>query len=60
MFIETVKIVATNPEEQGSFIIINKSDFDDKTMKLYDEKADKNPKLPLALVEELADEKGAE
>jgi hypothetical protein len=33
--IETVRIVASDPE-QGNYVIINKDDFDKKTMKEYD------------------------
>jgi hypothetical protein len=33
--VNTVRIVATNPEIQGNYIVINECDFDKKTMKLY-------------------------
>lgn len=31
----TMRINATNPDEQGAFVIINKSDFDSETMTEY-------------------------
>ena len=40
MQIETVKIAA--PDVEGGHIVINKSDFDDKKMKLYAESKGRN------------------
>ena len=34
--IPTVKIKSENPDSQGDFIVINESDFDSKTMTLFD------------------------
>lgn len=34
--IKTVRIVASEPETQGFYVVINEDDFDKKTMKLYD------------------------
>lgn len=34
--IATVRIVASDPETQGAYVIINEDDFDKKTMKVYD------------------------
>jgi hypothetical protein len=34
--IETVRIESTDPETQGPYVIVNKDDFDKKTMKVYD------------------------
>lgn len=34
--IKTVRIVASDPETQGNYVIINEDDFDKKTMKVYE------------------------
>jgi hypothetical protein len=36
MELETVHIVSQNPEEQGEFIVINKTDFDETIHVLYE------------------------
>jgi len=33
--IETVRVVATHPDSQGEFVVINKSDFDAEVHELY-------------------------
>lgn len=32
---QTVRVVATNPAEQGPFVVIDESDFDDSVHTLY-------------------------
>lgn len=34
--VNTVRIVSSDPETQGPYVIINEDDFDKKTMKVYD------------------------
>jgi hypothetical protein len=53
--INTVRIVASDPETQGFYVIINEDDFDKKTMKVYD-----GPENPVAEVAKSFEELAAE
>jgi hypothetical protein len=41
---ETARIVATHPETQGPFVVVNRDDFDPAAMRLYEEAAPKPEK----------------